>query len=662
MTQPLPDASLATPQSRAPDAPPTEALIGNIADLKAGEILLPDFVSKRAEGLFVDPAGAVDGQFVRFVERAFGVGAYFSGLDYPVFVHLLFDAAQSPKGSRPMRLAADLLPFPPERRALYKSVKVNGDVAEYMFEPVYLEIEEAEADGETRIRNEPTKLDFDELVAHLWANGVRAGIDEKAIRRAIAQGDSERVEVAHAVDPTPGTDATLQEKSKALHRDNSPKRLANGQIDLGQFSNRYPQVNAGEVLLHKVPRKLGEPGRAISGETIEPDMPADFQMADLAGPGTRVEQRGDGEYIVAAMTGFLNLDPDSNRIEVTEKIISRDGVSMRTTGNLVLSGEDYEEFGEVQERRVVEGKNMTFHANVYGILVSRGGLISIDANLSGGKASSPGGEVVIGGRASASTVEAPGGKARIKYAEGCTICASQVSIEHAVNCQIVAESVEIGTAEGCAIAARSANLAVATERKNVETVVSMLVPDFSAHEEQAQALAKDLADKQAELQQFSDRMKALQEQKDLANFLALQTKIKKGEIKLAPAQVAGLQKAAAQFAPAMQELRTLSANTHVLRDAVTGLTAQVQALEQDKVAQGQGIRCLIESVTGETVVRTRHYRPLEGYLGDEQRAVLLPQLRSLGEPHERLFSGGSGRFGWQYGVESGLAQEAGWLK
>jgi hypothetical protein len=190
----------------------------------------------------------------------------------------------------------------------------------------------------------------------------------------------------------------------------------------------------------------------------------------------------------------------------------------------------------------------------------------------------------------------------------------------------------------------------------------MLVPDFSAHEEQVQALAKDLADKQAALQQVREHMKALQEQKDLTNFLALQAKIKKGEIKLAPAQVAGLQKAAAQFALALQELRTLSANMHGLQEAVAELTRQAQALEQDKAAQGQGIRCLIESVTGETVVRTRHYHPGEGYLGDEQRAALLPHLRSLGEPHERLFAGGSGRFGWQYGVESGLAEDADWLK
>ena len=38
--------------------------------------------------------------------------------------------------------------------------------------------------------------------------------------------------------------------------------------------------------------------------------------------------------------------------------VSRDGVSAKTTGNLQLTG-DYEEFGEVQEKRVIEGEGIT---------------------------------------------------------------------------------------------------------------------------------------------------------------------------------------------------------------------------------------------------------------------------------------------------------------
>lgn len=651
-------------EDSSPNAPSDAALIGNLVDLKAGEILLPDSVARNADGVFVDPAAMGGGDaFARFADRVFTGGAYFRGLDYPVFLDLLRGIARTVPGKPAVRLAADLLSFAPQRRALYKAVKIaaDGESAEYLFEPVSLEIEEASAE-ETVARSEPTRLTFDEFVAHLWLSGVRFGIDEKTVRRAIETGDTERVEVAHECAPTAGVDARLEEVSKALHRDDSPKMLPNGQIDLSQFGNRYPQVQEGEVLLRKLPRKPGEPGRRLSGEIIEPEMPADFALGQMAGAGTRIEQRDDGEYIVAAMTGFLDIDPKSNQVAVTEKIISREGVSMRTTGNLSLAGEDYEEYGEVQERRVVEGKNMTFHANVYGSLLSRGGMIRVEATLSGGRASSPGGEVVIAQRASASVVEALRGKVHIKYAEGCTISAGEVVVEHAVMCQIVAESVEIGTAEGCAVAARSVNIAVCTARKDTESVISMLVPDLAAQAEDARRIAGELADKRAELERSRERLTAMQRHEEFAKFLSLQARIKKGEIRLAPAQAASLQKAAAQFAPAIQELRTLSARMHVLSEAVAALTHEAQALEQAQATQGEGIRCLIESVTGDTIVRTRHHDGSQGLFGEGQLSTLINQLRGFGEAHERLFSGCSGRFGWQYGAEPGPAEEEGWVR
>ena len=44
---------------------------------------------------------------------------------------------------------------------------------------------------------------------------------------------------------------------------------AGGQVDLGQFKNRFPQVKAGELLFRKTPRRLGEPGRSLGGELVE---------------------------------------------------------------------------------------------------------------------------------------------------------------------------------------------------------------------------------------------------------------------------------------------------------------------------------------------------------------------------------------------------------
>jgi uncharacterized protein (DUF342 family) len=106
----------------------------------------------------------------------------------------------------------------------------------------------------------------------------------------------------------------VREQTLALHRDDSPAILANGRIDLGFFKNHFPQVAEGTRLLQKMPRRLGQPGRDIDGSVLEPELPRDFEIEDLAGPGTRVERNAKGEFLVAARDGFLNIDkPSHNR-------------------------------------------------------------------------------------------------------------------------------------------------------------------------------------------------------------------------------------------------------------------------------------------------------------------------------------------------------------
>ncbi len=119
-----------------------------------------------------------------------------------------------------------------------------------------------------------------------------------------------------------------------LRRDNSPKKLPNGQADLRKFQNRFPQIAKGARLLKKKKRVLGKPGFKVSGVMIEPPLPEDFDLQALAGEGTRVENQGVNEFIVATRDGFLSLDVETNHIAVTEKIENKSGVSVKTTGDL----------------------------------------------------------------------------------------------------------------------------------------------------------------------------------------------------------------------------------------------------------------------------------------------------------------------------------------
>src|SRR5512135_2986548 len=377
------------------------------------EILLPGYLLRQQDGLYVDLSlFPVGGGFAEYIDRLFSAGQRFRNLDYSLFAGLLydFDAILDAHGiGSKVKLAGDIVDFPPKRKALYKAVKVDGAAthAEYFFEPPTIEIvSEVPVYGEPgedgvapitgsthKIEMQPTKLDLDEFIADMWLKGVRYGIEVEKVARAISSGETVRMDVAFMRASTSGRDAEVEEATSVLHRDNSPKILPNGQADLRKFQNRFPQIANGMRLLKKKKRVLGKPGYKVSGMLIEPPLPKDFDLLALAGEGTQVVNEGVNEFIVATRDGFLSLDVESNYIAVTEKIENKSGVSVKTTGDLDLAGNEFIEHGEVQEGRVVEGKNMTFRSDVYGKILSHGGLILLERNLSGGSAASLGGDV-----------------------------------------------------------------------------------------------------------------------------------------------------------------------------------------------------------------------------------------------------------------------------
>ena len=269
---------------------------GTVASLSEGGVLLPDFVTRDANGVRVVPD--VPGratQMQRFVDRVFSSGAYFTGLDLDALSLLLYGAeGRDAGGGKPVRIADGIETFDPDRRALYTPPKVvdGGARVEYLFGPVWLErtvevpiFGETDEQGQPRLtghekqlRQTPTRLNADEFVAAMWLHGVRSGIDIATVRSAIESALGERVDIARRSDPQPGADATVREQTLALHRDDSPAILANGRIDLGFFKNHFPQVAEGTRLLQKMPRRLGQPGRDIDGSVLEAELPRDFEI------------------------------------------------------------------------------------------------------------------------------------------------------------------------------------------------------------------------------------------------------------------------------------------------------------------------------------------------------------------------------------------------
>ena len=640
-------------------------------DLKDGLVLLPRFVIRRSDGLYVDISMLEStSNFSQFVDRVFGSDAYFDGLNYPLLLKLLFEP-EAPElmahvdsgGSHPtLRLARDVVPFKEERRSIYHPVKVSSDgtAAEYFFAPVSIDhvvVEPVfgppEEDGsqpvlryESKTVSVRTKLDVDEFVAAMWLQGIRYGLDMKAVQAGIDKEVSERREIAREKKLVAGTDASIKEQSTVLHRDDAPKILSNGRIDLRQFNNHFPQVDAGKKLLRKTPRVLGEPGFNVTGQVFEPDLPKDFDIDAVAGPGTRVERTGEGEFIVAAITGFVNIDTESNLISVTEKIVNRQGISLRTTGDLALSGADFEEHGEVQERRLVKGHNMNFLSDVFGEVTSDGGVVHLHEALAGGAVRNPRGSILIDKSASRSVVDAKGGSVEIGTAESCLIMGSQVRVQRAINCDIVADEVWLGSCEGCAVAGRKIDIVEAASRKDIETVITQLLPDSASWDKDIAALAKK-NEELAKAKAANLGMAAqIGEQPEVKKFLGLQQRIKSGQLVLSQDQESGWRAAQSKFSAVTRQLDKLDADLGVLLKQELELKAQSELVKEEKRQAVDALTCQLAAVKGQTIVRTMRVPttsfPLESLSAKELHHL----LRLHGTEHDRLFSAHSGEFSW----------------
>ena len=547
-------------------------------DIKTSGLTLPAYVLMRPEGVFIKLSPPPAQDILRlFVDRLFSNEARFAGLDYASFISLLYDtdfAASRIGSAAELRVASNIVRFTPQRRALYKGVKIidTGERAEYMFEPVFIEVVSGEpanakpvdeckpADGGAapvveparKVEMQPTKLDFDEFVADMWGKGVRFGIDADAVRKVIEQGTAIRMEIARKLDPTDSKDAEIVEESDTLRVDNAPLILPNGKTDLRRAKNRFPQVVKNAPLLRKIPRALGKPGYRVTGEVIEPRTPLDIDLSKLAGEGTRIDHTAKGELLVANMDGFLCLDENSSEIWVTAKIENRGGISAKSTGDINLAVDEYVEHGEVQEGRIVEGKHMTFRSDVFGSIMSKGGIIRFESNLSGGSAQSIGGDIVVKGRAFNARIEAWDGEITAAFAENCTIMGRSVSIERAVNCEIVAEELRLGMAEGCAIAGKKIRVTSSDVRKHQETVITVLLPDISALDQQIAQAKTNLVQVDNALQAKSREMAAAQSDPGFVKYLAIAAKIRDGSIKLSDEQQFEWQKIVRQFAPIMK--------------------------------------------------------------------------------------------------------------
>ncbi len=601
-------------------------------------------IVRRPDGVYADPS-VLSTTFTAAVDAVFAGDHFFSGLDYTVLIKIIYgigpDLPRSKTGEMLIRFADDVLSFNPVRRQLYKAVKLSDGKAEYYFEPVVI-TDPDDPDGP----GVPARLDIDEFIADMWRKGVKFGIDVAALRLAIETGKAERANIARRLDAVPGIDAHIIEVSSELHRSDAPRQLANGKLDLMAFQNRFPQIKQGVKLLKKVPRQDGATGYELSGLPIQPPIPKDIDLGTMAGPGTVIEVGADGEFLMSVQAGFLNVDSKTSKLSVDDKIVSRDGVSSRTTGNLQLTG-DYEEFGEVQEKRVIEGESVTIHADVFGNIVSRGGTILLNNNLVGGSAHNARGDIRVKGVASGSVLQTSLGEVVLNRAESCIISGTRVVIEHAVNCEIIADEVVIRQAEGCAVAARKVTIESAGPRKQSEMQIFAMEPD-SARIDEAIALMTEKADGFA---QVAARRKAEMEQltgePDVRKYVMLASKVRKKELTLTAEQLPQFQKMAAAVGPALKQIAKVSLDVKAAEVEQEAALALVGQLVQQRSDCAGACQVNVAMLSGETQLRSMKFNPDGSVLYDLPSKDIKARLRANADHADVILSESAGAIAWR---------------
>ncbi len=630
------------------------------------------YVLLRDEGVFISLPNVPSQEVLReFADRVMAKGSYFVGLDYPVFMELLYGhepLASIGKGKGEVKIATSIAIFPADRQGLYKGLKIEkrGDLAEYLFEPVFTEVERNEPvyglpdkDGVAPIVKYrlstlqiPARINFDEFVASLWLKGLRFGIDEKAVRDAIKTEMTGRINVAFQRLPTDSTDAGVKEESDRLHQDRSPLILPNGRVDIRKAKNRFPQVSNNTMLLRKIPRRIGYPGYRVTGVVIEPRQPQDIRLETLAGEGTRIDHTATGEVLMASRDGFLSVDLQTGQICISTKIENREGVSIKSTGgDISLEVKDFTEHGEVQEKRVVEGVNLTFNSSVFGTVISRNGTIQINGNLSGGRAQAFNGNISIKHKAINSRIEALEGEIHLEIAEECTIVGNKVTVARAVNCEIVGETLQIGLVEGCAVAGNVVRIETSTNRKFNETIISLILPDLQAMDRQLSDARARLAQMQQDLNLKYRKLVETQSNDGFANYLTLKEKIEAGTVQLSAEQQEGWGKLVARYAPLLQ-------GTEDLTKRLQDLKAELLVMETQRETAGTTERCHVKSVIGDTVVqKVVSESGLAAYYkrSGQQLGVVLRQVKEGGS---LIFSGKHGDINYSSQQDTGFRKSA----
>lgn len=207
------------------------------------------------------------------------------------------------------------------------------------------------------------EMTFADAQAALVQAGVRWGVDEEALRGAVADGAA-RCQVATGCEARPGTDARLQFMSE----DGSPA----DDCPTGRT------VAAETVVAVKTAAAEGVPGRDVLGGVLPPLLGRDLPLQARKGKNVRVSP--DGQALIATSGGVVSFIDGRVHVE-TALVLERDLTS--ESGALEFSGDIVVHGSILRGVSVTATGNITVDGNIEVAVVQAGGSVFVGGGVLG---------------------------------------------------------------------------------------------------------------------------------------------------------------------------------------------------------------------------------------------------------------------------------------
>ncbi|MGE5371332.1 MAG: DUF342 domain-containing protein [Solirubrobacterales bacterium] len=211
----------------------------------------------------------------------------------------------------------------------------------------------------------------------LREDGVVEGIDHEQVRHAIQEYNAGRsISVARGISAQDGLDGRLEYHFELPDDDKmKPAEMEDGRVDYRNL-NLINNVRRGELLVTRIPPKLGQPGTTVTGKPVVPKMGKSVPMP--RGKNTVADEGGN--YLYASSDGHVSIidnkvtvnqvfevagdvDFASGNIEFVGNVFVRGNI---TSGFTVKAGGDVEVNGVIESAQVFAAGNILVKNGITG--------------------------------------------------------------------------------------------------------------------------------------------------------------------------------------------------------------------------------------------------------------------------------------------------------